>query len=111
MGAWLYILKCADGSFYTGTTRASLEQRIVQHQAGEFDGYTSMRRPVKLVFSESFERITDAIESERRIKGWPRAKKEALIAGDFTRVRAAAARRQAFGPHPSRRAPSGRSSG
>ncbi|MDQ2079213.1 GIY-YIG nuclease family protein [Xanthobacteraceae bacterium Astr-EGSB] len=111
MGAWLYVLKCSDGSYYTGTTRANLEQRVAQHQAGEFDGYTSTRRPVTLVFSESFEQITDAIAAERQIKGWSRAKKEALIAGDFARVQAAARRRQAFGPHPSRRAPSGRSSG
>jgi putative endonuclease len=111
MGAWLYILKCADGSFYTGTTRASLEQSVAQHQAGEFDGYISARRPVTLVFSESFEQITDAIAAERQIKGWSRAKKEALIAGDFAQVQAAARRRRALGPHPSRRAPLGRSSG
>jgi putative endonuclease len=111
MGAWLYILKCSDGSFYTGTTRASLEQRIAQHQAGELDGYTSTRRPVTLVFSESLERITDAIAAERQIKGWSRARKEALIAGDFVRVQAAARRRLAFGPHPSRRPPSAGSSG
>jgi putative endonuclease len=111
MGAWLYILKCSDGSFYTGTTRASLEQRIAQHQTGAFDGYTSTRRPVTLVFSESFERITDAIAAERQIKGWSRAKKEALMAGDFSGIRTAARRRLAFGPHPSRRAPTERSSG
>jgi len=42
MGAWLYILHCADGSFYTGTTRADLEKRIAEHQAGAFDGYTAI---------------------------------------------------------------------
>lgn len=52
-----------------------------------FDGYTSDRRPVELVFSEYFERILDAIAMERRIKGWSRAKKETLIAGDFDRLR------------------------
>jgi putative endonuclease len=75
VGAWLYILKCADESFYTGTTRADLETRIGEHQAGAFDGYTSTRRPVVLVFSEYFERITDAITAERQIKGWSREKR------------------------------------
>jgi putative endonuclease len=110
MSAWLYILKCSDGSFYTGTTRASLEQRVAQHQAGDFDGYTATRRPVKLVLSESFERITDAIAAERQIKGWSRTKKEALVAGDFSRLQSASRRRQAYGPHPSRRPPAAGSS-
>lgn len=86
-GAWFYILRCADGSYYTGTTRTELELRIAKHQQGMFDGYTSDRRPVELVFSEYFERILDAIAMERRIKGWSRAKKETLIAGDFDRLR------------------------
>jgi putative endonuclease len=86
-GAGFYILRCADGSYYTGTTRTELELRIAKHQQGTFDGYTSDRRPVELVFSEYFERILDAIAMERRIKGWSRAKKEALIAGDLDRLR------------------------
>jgi putative endonuclease len=106
MSAWLYLLKCADGSYYTGTTRVRLEKRISEHQAGTFDGYTATHTPVALVFSESFDRITDAIAAERKIKGWSRAKKEALIAGDYVRLRAASKRRLPFGPHPSRRAAS-----
>jgi putative endonuclease len=102
VGVWLYILRCADGSYYTGTTRTELEVRVAQHQAGEFGGYTSERRPVTLVFSEHFEHIVDAIAMERRVKGWSRAKKEALIAGDFDRIRALS-RRRASHPHPSRR--------
>ena len=94
VGAWLYILKCSDGSFYTGTTRANLEQRIGEHQAGLFDGYTSTRRPVVLVFSDYFDRITDAIAAERQIKGWSRAKKTALIAGDYAALQEAARRRR-----------------
>jgi len=94
MGAWLYLLKCNDGSYYTGTTRAELEKRVAEHQAGTFEGYTSTRRPVVLVYSEFFERITDAIAAERQIKGWSRAKKEALIAGDFDRLKRLAKRRQ-----------------
>src|SRR5216684_7974502 len=62
---------------YTGTTRESLERRIGEHQAGTFDGYTTYRRPVSLVFHEAFERIEDAVSAERQIKGWRREKKEA----------------------------------
>ncbi len=111
MGAWLYILRCVDGSYYTGTTRADLEKRIAEHQAGVFDGYTATRRPVVLVFSEFFDRITDAIAAERRIKGWSRVKKEALIASDYARLHSAVRRRRRFRPHPSRRGLSVRSSG
>ena len=91
-GAVLYILRCADGSYYTGTARSGLEQRVSQHNAGTFDGYTAKRRPVALVFSQWFERITDAIAAERQVKGWSRAKKEALIRGDFEQLRILASR-------------------
>jgi putative endonuclease len=83
-GCWLYILRCADGSYYVGTSRAEdLDTRVSQHNQGTLPGYTSTRRPVTLVYSAHFERILDAIASERQIKGWSRAKKEALIRGDF----------------------------
>ena len=86
-GAFLYILLCADGSYYTGTTRAELGQRVAQHNAGTYArGYTAQRRPVTLVFAHWFDRITDAIEAERQVKGWSRAKKEALIRGEFERL-------------------------
>jgi len=87
MSAYLYILRCRDGSYYVGTTQASLEQRIAQHDAGTFDGYTARRRPVMLVFHEHFDRITDAIAAERQVKGWRRDKKEALIRGDYETLR------------------------
>ncbi len=61
-GAFLYIVRCADGSYYIGITRTSLDIRIAQHNAGTFPGYTSPRRPVELLYSQWFERITDAIE-------------------------------------------------
>ena len=96
MGAWLYILKCADGSFYTGTTRSSLEKRIDEHQSGILGGYTAKRRPVTLAYSQHFGLITDAIAAERQIKGWSRIKKEALIAGDFAGLRTAAKRKGSF---------------
>ncbi len=73
-GAWLYILKCADSSYYTGTTRTTLEIRLAEHSSGHYGGYTSKRLPVTLVHSQWFERITDAIAAERQVKGWSRAK-------------------------------------
>jgi putative endonuclease len=85
-GAWVYIVRCRDGSYYVGTTRNQLEQRIADHNNGRFDGYISIRRPVTLVFAQSFQRITDAIAAERQIKGWSRAKKEALIARQYDRL-------------------------
>lgn len=85
-GAFLYILLCADGSYYTGTTRTNLELRLAEHNAGTYPGYTASRRPVVLVFSQWFGRVTDAISAERQVKGWSRAKKEALIRGQFARL-------------------------
>ncbi|MFC3691800.1 GIY-YIG nuclease family protein [Chenggangzhangella methanolivorans] len=81
MDAWIYILRCSDGSYYVGSTRGALEKRLAEHQSGAFGGYTAARLPVALVFSERFVRVEDAIAAERQIKGWSRAKKEALIAG------------------------------
>ena len=86
MGADVYILLCRDGSYYVGTTRDSLERRVAEHNEGSFGSYTSPRRPVQLVFHEEFDRVTDAIAAERQLKGWRRAKKEALIRGDYHRV-------------------------
>ena len=83
MGAYVYVLRCADGSYYVGSTRASLEQRVGHHNDRTFGGYTMSRRPVKLVFSQHFDRISDAVAAERQLKGWSRAKKEALIKGDL----------------------------
>jgi putative endonuclease len=92
-GAFLYILRCSDGSFYIGTTRTALEIGIAQHNSGALGGYTATRRPVALVFSQWFDRITDAIENERKLKKWSRAKKEAFIAGDIVTLRELSARR------------------
>ena len=83
MSAYLYILHCADGSYYVGTTRGTLEQRLAEHDSGHFGGYTAKHRPAKLVYHQGFERIDDAVAAERQIKGWRRDKKEALIRGDF----------------------------
>ncbi len=85
MAFWVYILKCSDGSYYTGHTE-NLELRISQHQQGTVAAYTSTRLPVELVFSQAFPSRAEAIVSERQIKGWTRAKKEAMMRGDWHEV-------------------------
>ena len=82
MPFYVYILRCSDGSYYTGITE-NIEIRLAQHQAGELPGYTKKRRPVELMFCDEFLYMDDAIDRERQIKGWSRGKKEALIAGDW----------------------------
>ncbi|MBX9592691.1 MAG: GIY-YIG nuclease family protein [Hyphomonadaceae bacterium] len=86
-GAVVYIVRCADGSYYTGRSMISAEKRVSEHNLGVFEGYTKSRRPVTLIFSERFDRIADAIAFERQVKGWSRAKKEALIRGDWEALR------------------------
>jgi predicted GIY-YIG superfamily endonuclease len=89
MPFWTYMLHCADRSFYVGHSD-NLEARIAAHQGGEVGGYTSERLPVALVWSEQFPTRIEALAMERRIKGWSRAKKLALIRGDWERIRALA---------------------
>ncbi|MDA3885252.1 MAG: GIY-YIG nuclease family protein [Candidatus Delongbacteria bacterium] len=79
----LYIVKCEDGKFYTGVTN-NLQRRLNEHNIGICKtSYTYNRRPVVLVFSTFFNDPNDAIIAEKQIKGWNKAKKEALIDGDF----------------------------
>ena len=85
MSFWVYILLCADNSYYTGHTD-NLDKRIAEHQSGEIPGYTSSRRPVTLLFSQEFSTREEVIAVERQIKGWRRSKKEALIQGDWSEV-------------------------
>jgi len=75
----VYMLRCVDGSYYVGSTKQAIEARVWEHNNLPGDGYTARRRPVELVFTETYDRITDAIVRERQIKGWNRRKKEALI--------------------------------
>lgn len=82
-GSFVYIVRCADGSYYTGRSAISAEKRVTEHNLGVYEGYTKSRRPVTLLFSEHFDRVTDAIAFERQVKGWTRAKKEALIRRDW----------------------------
>jgi putative endonuclease len=78
--AWVYLLECADGAYYVGSTR-NLEQRLEQHASGNV-GYTHRRRPVSLAWCAELD-LADAYAVERRIHGWSRRKKRALIDGDL----------------------------
>jgi putative endonuclease len=83
---YVYILKCSDGSFYTGVT-SRLDERVNEHQDGkDKTAYTFFRRPIVLVFYEAFMEIEQAIYFEKKIKRWSRAKKEALVLGNFDRL-------------------------
>ncbi|TZG25986.1 GIY-YIG nuclease family protein [Sphingomonas montanisoli] len=85
MAFWAYILRCVDGLYYTGHTD-DLDRRIGEHMHGGYCEFTSRRRPVKLMWAQDFPSRYEALDSELRIKGWSRAKKEALFAGDWQRV-------------------------
>lgn len=93
MGVFVYMLRCADGSYYVGSaTGNDLTPRIDQHNAGSYKGYTHSRRPVVVVWSDYFDRIT-GIAAERQIKGWSRAKKEALIRSNWAALQELSRRR------------------
>lgn len=89
---YVYMVKCSDGSIYTGHT-ADLENRLYQHNAGELSDYTSRRRPVELIWSDAFPNRDQAFQVERQIKNWSRAKKLALAKGDFDLLSALAKKR------------------
>jgi putative endonuclease len=83
----VYILKCADNSYYIGVTN-NVERRLQEHQAGiSKDSYTHNRRPVELVFYENFLNALSAIQFEKKIKKWTRRKKEALINGEWNKLK------------------------
>ncbi|WP_242131674.1 GIY-YIG nuclease family protein [Aestuariivivens marinum] len=80
---YVYILQCKDGSYYTGIT-SDLEKRFAEHQSGfKKDSYTCKRRPLTLEFYQEFNDVEQAIYFIKKIKKWTKAKKEALIKGDF----------------------------
>ena len=82
--AWVYLLECSDGSYYVGST-VDLELRLWQHQHSDGEGaaYTRRRRPVRLVWSWDFDRVDEAYAFEKRVQGWSRAKRRALVEGRF----------------------------
>lgn len=85
-GYYVYILKCTDDSLYTGIT-SNFDQRWIQHQEGHFkDCYTYKRRPLQLEYQVAFLDVIQAILFEKRVKGWSRAKKTALVNKDFEAI-------------------------
>ena len=96
MAFWVYMLQCVDQSYYVGHTN-DLEKRILEHQAGEVDGYTATRRPVRVVFTQEFPSREEALATELQIKGWSRKKKQALVRGDWPEISRVARRRRPFG--------------
>jgi len=82
---FVYILECSDGSYYTGVTN-NPERRLYEHQSGFVKGYIHSRLPVKLAWCSEEMDIMSAIENEKKIKGWRRAKKEALINGEWDKL-------------------------
>ncbi|UZE97638.1 GIY-YIG nuclease family protein [Alkalimarinus alittae] len=94
MSFHVYILQCQDKSFYTGHTD-NLENRLEQHHSAYFKNcYTATRLPVQLVFQQAFETRLEALSKERQIKGWSRNKKQALIEGDWAKLKTLAKNRQ-----------------
>ncbi|GAB4494474.1 MAG: hypothetical protein OHK0045_25750 [Raineya sp.] len=82
MGAFVYILKCSDGTYYVGSTK-NIELRLLQHQNGEGANYTKKRLPVELVYYEEYARIDEAFYREKQLQGWSRKKKEALMKENY----------------------------
>lgn len=82
MNYYVYILKCSDNSYYVGITN-NVERRVYEHNEGIIKGYTQSRKPVKLVYYQTFQEVNEAIAFEKQLKGWTRSKKEALISGNI----------------------------
>ncbi|MGE0668048.1 MAG: GIY-YIG nuclease family protein [Sphingomonadales bacterium] len=94
MAFWVYILKCADDTYYTGHTD-DIDKRLGEHIYGHFpDAYTYKRRPVELVFSQEFPTRWEAQETEKRAKGWSRRKKEVLMASNWEELSRLAKRKK-----------------
>ena len=85
---FVYIVRCADGSLYTGSARDP-QQRVAVHNSGRGARYTSGRAPVRLVYTEACASQSDALKRERQLKRWTRRKKEALVAGDVDALKQA----------------------
>ena len=97
MSFWVYLLRCADQSYYVGHTD-DLDKRVAQHQLGEIAGYTTTRRPVQLMHAESFPTREEALGAERQLKGWSRKKKEAWARSDWAEVSRLGQRRTSTRP-------------
>ena len=102
---WVYMLRCADGSYYVGSTR-DIHRRLDQHQRGEGAAYTRRRRPVELVYAHHDDSVAVAFALEKQIQGWSRSKREALIRGDFDAI-SNAAKKQGWEEYRERRRATG----
>ena len=100
MNGYMYILHCADDSYYTGST-TDLDRRLLQHQMGEGANHTKSRLPVKLIYYETYARIDEAYYREKQVQGWSRKKKEALIRGDLAELVLLAVSKKSLLPPPS----------
>jgi putative endonuclease len=99
MSGRAYMLRCSDGSYYVGSTSYNdIDIRVGEHNDGRFEGYTYSRRLVTLVWAEQFSDLRDAQECERRVKGWRREKKEALIGRNWSALKVLAKRPNARRP-------------
>lgn len=101
---YIYILECADGTYYTGSTK-HLELRLAQHGSGLGANYTAKHKPVKLAYYEEFSRIDEAFYREKQVQNWSHAKKKALIEGKFDELKKKA--KKDFSKHSTRHMPSG----
>ena len=91
---FVYILVCSDGKYYVGMTH-DVDARLYEHNSGLHpEAFTFKRRPVKLIYQEGFPDYDQAFDFERQIKKWTRAKKEALIAGDWDKIEKLAKRKK-----------------
>ncbi|WP_336644702.1 GIY-YIG nuclease family protein [Microbacterium sp. USHLN186] len=95
MTGYTYILRCADGTFYAGSTR-NLDDRLAAHAQGLGSDYTTDRRPLEVVWSAEFGRIDEAFWLEKQIQGWSHAKRLALIEGGFDAIKGWSARERAL---------------
>jgi len=84
--AYMYILECADGSYYTGSTK-NLDKRIWEHNNFLSANYTKKKYPDKLVYFEEYKRIDEAFDQEKQIQGWSHKKKKSLIEGNFNELK------------------------
>lgn len=91
-GFFVYILRCADGTYYVGST-SDLDSRVQAHNSGRGPRFTACRRPVELVHFEPFATMEQARQREIQIKKWSRAKKEALVPGDLAALHGLSRRR------------------
>jgi predicted GIY-YIG superfamily endonuclease len=91
---YTYVLKCDDGSFYTGHTN-DLAERLSKHNAGRGPKWTACRLPVELAYQECHETKEAAIKHEKQIKKWSRSKKEALVNGDKQKLKSLSKRHRA----------------